>query len=96
MERFIQNSIFLNRLATVDFFDINNPFDLTLTTDFNAFSENINEDHYLPATISYKLTDQGMVNKKIKVKARGVFRRENWPRWLNFYLTLRREGKYAE
>lgn len=58
-------------------FDINNPFKISLTTDFDEFVAKMDDDKFLPARISYKIESGELITKKVKVKARGVFRRKN-------------------
>lgn len=58
-------------------FDINNPFKISLKTDFDEFVEKMDDDKFLPAQISYKIESGELITKKVKVKARGAFRRKN-------------------
>jgi len=58
-------------------FDINNPFAMTLTVGFDAFIEHLESDEYMTARIKYYLDDVKLVDKKVKIKTRGVYRRSN-------------------
>jgi hypothetical protein len=58
-----------------ELFQANNPFELTLETDFEAFAENIEKEEYLPARIYYSLGNGTKVEQGVEVKARGQYRR---------------------
>jgi hypothetical protein len=55
-------------------FVINNPFKISLTTDFDEFVVKMDKDKFLPATITYAISNGEIITKKVKLKARGVFR----------------------
>jgi hypothetical protein len=56
-------------------FGMNNPFELTLETDFQAFADNLEEEEYLPAMIHYSLENGSVIEQAVEVKARGQYRR---------------------
>lgn len=58
-------------------FTPDNPFELSIYVDFQRFVDNMEEPKYIPAKIRYKNFDGNPLTKKVKVKARGAFRRKS-------------------
>ena len=73
--------------VSLDIFQNENPMELTIEFDIKEFQKKKNKGEYLPATITNHLSDSLIVKKKIKLKARGQFRRSHCslpPFWINF------------
>ncbi len=57
-------------------FDYNHPFDITISYDFNAFNKTRDEKDFTPAKISYYLPDSTYIEKSIRIRPRGISRRD--------------------
>jgi len=58
-------------------FTTDHPFELSLYVDFQEFVDQMEDPKYIPAKIEYLTSDGKHLSKKVKVKARGAFRRES-------------------
>ena len=58
-------------------FTIDNPFKMTLHVDFEKYRKNAEEDKFTKADIHYTLDDGTEMEKEVKVKTRGNWRRRN-------------------
>ena len=70
----------------VDLFSMEDPMDITLRFDIKSYQRNKFKGEYLPVQLTYHVNDTLDINKKVRVKARGEFRREHCilpPFWLN-------------
>ncbi len=59
---------------------------LTLTSDFKTFRRTRFKDIYLPADMTCQVSDSFQVSHPVRLKARGIYRKENCsmpPMWLN-------------
>jgi hypothetical protein len=61
----------------VDLFDIEEPMDITLKFDIKSYQRGKAKGKYLPVQLTYHVNDTMDINKKVKVKARGEFRRDH-------------------
>jgi len=59
----------------VDLFDLEEPMDITLKFDIKSYQRGKAKGKYLPVQLTYHVNDTLDINKKVKVKARGEFRR---------------------
>ncbi len=72
--------------ATIDIFDEEDPMEVTLVLDLKKFQKDKYKGEYLPAKFYYHLNDTVSVERSMRVKARGNFRRQHCsfaPFWLN-------------
>ena len=70
----------------VDLFSVEEPMDITLKFDIKSYQREKLKGEYLPVQLTYQVNDTLDINKKVKVKARGEFRREHCilpPFWLS-------------
>ena len=70
----------------VDLFSVEEPMDITLKFDIKSYQKNKFEGEYLPVQLTYHVNDTLDINKKVRVKARGQFRRQHCtlpPFWLS-------------
>ncbi len=70
----------------VDLFSLEEPMDITLKFDIKSYQRGKTEGEYLPVQLTYNVNDTLDINKKVRVKARGNFRREHCilpPFWIN-------------
>jgi hypothetical protein len=70
----------------VDLFSIEEPMDLTLRFDIKNYQKGKMKGEYMPVQLTYHVNDTLDINKKVRVKARGEFRRQHCilpPFWLN-------------
>jgi hypothetical protein len=59
----------------VDLFSLEEPMELTLKFDIKSYQRGKLKGKYLPVQLTYHVNDTLDINKKVKVKARGEFRR---------------------
>jgi len=59
----------------VDLFSLEEPMDITLKFDIKSYQKGKAKGKYLPVQLTYHVNDTLDINKKVKVKARGEFRR---------------------
>jgi hypothetical protein len=59
----------------VDIFSLEEPMDITLKFDIKSYQRGKAKAKYLPVQLTYHVNDTLDINKKVKVKARGEFRR---------------------
>jgi len=72
--------------TSVDLFNELNPMDVTLTFDFKKYQRSKFKGEYLPVHFLYHINDTFDIEKSIRIKARGEFRRKHCsfaPFWLN-------------
>ncbi|MCK5134499.1 MAG: hypothetical protein KAR19_01830 [Bacteroidales bacterium] len=70
----------------VDLFNELDPMDITLTFDLKKYQRNKYEGKYLPVHFLYHINDTLSIEKSIRIKVRGEFRRKHCsfaPFWLN-------------
>jgi hypothetical protein len=70
----------------VDLFGEEEPLDITLKFDIKSYQRGKMKGEYLPVQLTYHVNDSLDINKKVRVKARGEFRRAHCilpPFWLN-------------
>jgi hypothetical protein len=73
-------------LFSKDFFDRSEPLDLELAFDIKKFMTEKSDSEYLPAKLKYYSADNNIIEKEVRIKARGEFRRNTCqfpPYWLN-------------
>ena len=69
-----------------DIFEDPDPMDFTLTLDLKKYQKEKYEGEYIPVHLFYQLSDSLHIERSIRIKARGQFRREHCtfaPFWLN-------------
>ena len=69
-----------------DLFGREEVLNLTLKSDFKTFRRTRSKDIYLPAEMSCQVSDSFQVSHPVRLKARGIYRKENCsmpPIWLN-------------
>ena len=72
--------------TSVDLFNETGPMDITLTFDLKKYQRNKFEGEYIPVHFHYQINDTLGLEKSIRIKARGAFRRKHCsfaPFWLN-------------
>ena len=70
----------------LDLFEVEEPMIITLTFDIKKYQKTKSKGEYMPAALSYHINDSLRIEKTIRLKARGAFRREYCsfaPFWLN-------------
>ena len=70
----------------VDLFSLEDPMDITLKFDIKSYQREKMKGEYMPVQLTYHVNDTLDINKKVRVKARGEFRRDHCilpPFWLN-------------
>jgi hypothetical protein len=63
-------------LFTKDFFEEDIALDLTLKFDIKKFIDDKMDELYVPAYLSYKINDTIVINKQVRIKSRGVVRKD--------------------
>jgi hypothetical protein len=69
-----------------DLFGLNEPLNLTLEFDIKQFQKTRQKEKYQPAEMTCYVSDSFQVSHKVRVRARGIYRRDNCqmpPFWLN-------------
>ena len=82
----------------VDLFDHSEPMDITLKFDIKSYQRSKAKGEYLPVQLTYHVNDTLDINKKVRVKARGEFRRA-WCILPPFFISLKKAkigNKYLE
>jgi len=70
----------------LDIFEVEEPMIITLTLDLKKYQKTKFKGEYMPADLSYHINDSVRIEKNIRLKARGAFRRSYCtfaPFWLN-------------
>jgi hypothetical protein len=70
----------------VDLFGLEDPLDITLKFDIKSYQRTKSKEEYLPVQLTYHVNDTLDINKKVRVRARGEFRKQHCilpPFWLN-------------
>ena len=70
----------------VDLFDGSDPMKITLTFNLKAYQRTKTKPEYIPAVFTYQINDTLQLEKNMRIKARGNFRRDYCqfaPFWLN-------------
>lgn len=70
----------------LDLFDESNPLHITLTLDLKKYQRERHKGEYMPVKFLYQLNDSVQLEKNLRMKARGEFRRSHChmaPFWLN-------------
>ncbi len=73
-------------LFSNDFFNQSEPLELELAFDIKKFMAEKSDSEYLPAKLTYYSADNQRIEKEVRIKARGEFRRNTCPfppYWLN-------------
>jgi hypothetical protein len=77
----------VDTIATfLDLFDESDPLQITLTLDLKKYQREKHKGEYMPVHFLYQLNDSVKVEKSMRMKARGEFRRSHCnmaPFWLN-------------
>jgi hypothetical protein len=60
-----------------DIFSEEEPMDITLRFDIKSYQREKNKGEYLPVQLTYHVNDTLDIHKKVRVKARGEFRRQH-------------------
>jgi len=71
----------------VDPFNVTDPMYITLTLDLKQYQREKHKGKYLPVHFRYEINDTLVVEKEMRLKARGTFRRSHCnlaPFWLNY------------
>jgi hypothetical protein len=79
----------------IDLFDESDPMQITLTLDLKRFQREKYKGEYMPVQFLYQLNDSVQLEKSMRMKARGEFRKSHCfmaPFWLN----IREAGKQNE
>jgi len=72
--------------TSVDLFNVLDPMDITLTFDIKKYQRSKFEGEYMPVHFHYQINDTLGLEKTMRIKARGEFRRKHCsfaPFWLN-------------
>ena len=72
--------------TSIDIFDLEDPMKITLTLNLKKYQKEKFEGEYMPVHFRYELHDTLFVEKEMRLKARGMFRRSHCslaPFWLN-------------
>lgn len=72
--------------TSIDIFDEEEPMQLTLTLDIKKYQREKNKGEYMPVHFLYQINDTLQLEKNLRLKARGQFRRSHChlaPFWLN-------------
>jgi len=70
----------------VDLFEESDPMEITLTFNLKEYQRTKQKAEYMPAVFTYQINDTLKLEKKMRIKARGNFRRDYCqfaPFWLN-------------
>lgn len=70
----------------VDLFEQEDPLRISLTFDLKHYQRNKHRDEYLPVNFTYRINDTLRLEKEMRIKPRGNFRRDHCllaPFWLN-------------
>ena len=85
-----EEGAFIDTINTsVDLFNEEDPMDITLTLDLKEYQRNKYKGEYVPAHCRYQINDTLSLDKSMRIKARGDFRRSYCsfaPFWLNIRL----------
>jgi len=74
----------------VDLFGEEEPLDITLKFDIKSYQKGKKEGKYLPVQLTYHVNDTMDINKKVRVKARGEFRRSYCTFMPPFFINLKK------
>lgn len=74
----------------VDLFSLEDPLDITLKFDIKSYQREKLKGEYLPVQLTYHVNDTLDINKKVKVKARGEFRRSHCTSFPPFFINLKK------
>lgn len=72
--------------TSIDMFEDQRPMEITLTLDLKQYQREKFEGEYIPVHFLYEFNDSVHIEKSVRIKARGQFRREYCtfaPFWLN-------------
>ena len=72
--------------SSIDMFEEEDPMLITLTLDLKKYQREKFKGEYMPAKFEYHLSDSLILEKQVRLKARGKFRRQHCsfaPFWLN-------------
>jgi hypothetical protein len=72
--------------TSVDIFEVEDPMKITLTLDLKKYQKEKFEGEYMPVHFRYEFNDTLFMEKELRLKARGAFRRSHCslaPFWLN-------------
>ena len=72
--------------TSADIFEVEDPMKITLTLDLKQYQKEKMKGEYMPVHFLYEFNDTLFLEKEMRMKARGVFRRSHCsmaPFWLN-------------
>lgn len=81
--------------TSLDLFGESDPMQITLTFNIKMYQREKNKGEYMPVQFQYQLNDTLSLEKELRLKARGMFRRNHCslaPFWLN----IRKSGLQGE
>ncbi len=73
-------------ITAADLFEDLHPLEITLALNLKEFQKTRYRGEYIPVEMSYRVNDTLTINSSVRIKARGVFRRQHCqlaPFWLN-------------
>lgn len=85
--------------TTLDLFGETAPMHITLTLDLKKYQREKHKGEYMPVHFLYQLNDTLHLEKEIRMKARGKFRRSHCslaPFWLDFRKTDSKDGEQQD
>jgi hypothetical protein len=77
--------------TNVDLFGDSSAMNITLTLDLKEYQRKKHEGKYLPARFTYQINDTLRLEKEMRVKARGNFRRD-YCQFAPFWLNIKKSG----
>jgi hypothetical protein len=85
--------------TSIDLFGESDPMRITLTFDIKKYQREKNKGKYMPVHFHYQLNDTIDLEKELRLKARGQFRRNHCslaPFWLDFRKTGLENGEHED
>jgi len=76
-----------------ELFSLDEPLHLSMKLDLKTFRKTRRQEKYQPAEMTCQVNDTFRVTHSVRIKSRGVFRRDNCtfpPFWLNIRYSVRR------
>lgn len=73
-------------ITGADLFDGTDPLHITLALDMKEYLKSKYREEYIPVELTYQVNDSLILNRSVRIRARGNFRREHCylaPFWLN-------------
>lgn len=75
--------------TNVDLFGVTSPMKITLTLNLKEYQRNKQKGEYMPAKFTYQINDTLILEKEMRVRARGNFRR-NYCQFAPFWLNIKK------